>query len=279
MAYSINPNLPKARAIALRMLMLERRPLAVVANKCGVHRSTIWRWKQKWLEINKYRQMDNTNRPNRPVGTARLLTFRWSIPTNNSAPHHSPQAICGRIIDRILELRSQLKRCAEVIWYHLNHIDEIKISLSSVHRILRRHHQYDGARKNRVRRDNPRRPHPTRPGKLVQTDTIHYICPFTYKRRYVYTVIDLHTRMAYAEIHSHIRPSIAARVIAGEKHSWALGLASCKPTMAQSLGGTLNKGYAVEALPSGTVGSDDPTTTPTLRGSTGPYRKNVWATD
>lgn len=154
MAYSINPNLPKARAIALRMLLLDHQPLQVVANRCGVHRSTIYRWKQKWLEINKYRQMDNPNRPTRPVGTSRLLTFRWSIPTSNSAPHHSPQAICERIIDRILELRVTLKRCAEVIWYHLNHIDEIKVSLSSVHRILRRHHQYDGARKNRVRYDN-----------------------------------------------------------------------------------------------------------------------------
>lgn len=79
---------------------------------------------------------------------------------------------------------------------------------------LRRHHQYDGARKNRVRSDNPERPIPTKPGELVQMDTIHYICPVTYKRRYVYTVIDLYTRMTYAEIHRHIRPSIAARVIA-----------------------------------------------------------------
>ena len=51
------------------------------------------------------------------------------------------------------------------------------------------------------------------PGELVQTDTIHYICPSTYKRRYVYTVIDLYSRMTYAEIHNRILPGIAADVI------------------------------------------------------------------
>ena len=40
MAYSTNPNLPKARAIALQLLIREQLPLYVVANRCGVHRST-----------------------------------------------------------------------------------------------------------------------------------------------------------------------------------------------------------------------------------------------
>jgi transposase InsO family protein len=58
------------------------------------------------------------------------------------------------------------------------------------------------------------RPLITAPGELVQTDTVHYVCPLTKKRRYVYTVIDLYTRMAYAEIYDRIGPGIAARVIA-----------------------------------------------------------------
>ncbi|QQS17838.1 DDE-type integrase/transposase/recombinase [Candidatus Saccharibacteria bacterium] len=53
----------------------------------------------------------------------------------------------------------------------------------------------------------------TRPGELVETDTIHYICPLTKSRRYVYTVIDLYTRMAYVEIHPRILPGLAARVV------------------------------------------------------------------
>lgn len=41
MAYSTNPNLPRARALAIKLLVLERMPLQTVANRCGVHRSTV----------------------------------------------------------------------------------------------------------------------------------------------------------------------------------------------------------------------------------------------
>lgn len=214
MAYSSNPNLPKARATAMRLLIAEGLPSVVVANKCGVHRSTLWRWQRKWLKLNENVQFTNPNRPRRPVSTAnKLLACKWRIATCSSAPRSHPRAVSESIIRRVLELRSMLKRCAEVIWYHLVHRDKISVSLSSVHRILKRYHQYDGARKNRIRPDNPKRPHPTRPGELVQTDTIHYICPYTYRRRYVYTVLDLYSRMAYAEIHSKVLPGTAANVI------------------------------------------------------------------
>jgi hypothetical protein len=46
MAYSTNPNLPKARAAALRLLLIERLPLLVVARKCGVHCTTLWCWRK-----------------------------------------------------------------------------------------------------------------------------------------------------------------------------------------------------------------------------------------
>jgi len=36
MAYSINPNLPKARALALKLLINEGLPLQVLFNKYGV---------------------------------------------------------------------------------------------------------------------------------------------------------------------------------------------------------------------------------------------------
>ena len=212
MAYSINPNLPKARAIAMRLLIADGLPSIVVANKCGVNRSTIWRWKQKWLKLNENIQQDKPGRPTRITSFVPQY-YRWSIHTQCSAPLTSPHSVAEHIVRRVLELRHTLKRCAEVIWHHMVHVDAVHISLSSVHRILRRHHQYDGSRKNRVRTDNPRRPVPTYPGELVQTDTIHYICPITYKRRYVYTVIDLYSRLTYAEIHNRILPGIAADVI------------------------------------------------------------------
>jgi transposase InsO family protein len=214
MAYSINPNLPKARAIAMQLLIREDRALQVVANRCGVHRSTIWRWKQKWDKLNEHVQLTNDNRPTRQVGSVfRLASCTWRIPTLTSKPHTSPRAINEQLVARVMELRTQLKRCAEVIWYHLNYTDSIKISLSSVRRILKRNYAFLGSRKKRVRPDNPRRPHVTKPGELVETDTIHYICPITKTRRYVYTVIDVYTRMTYAEIHPRILPGLAAKVV------------------------------------------------------------------
>lgn len=230
MAYSTNPNLPKARALAMKLCILERLPLQVVANRCGVHRSTIWRWKQRWEKLNEHVQFTNDNQPGRiasmqTASAFRLAACKWLIPTLASRPHHSPRAIGGQIVARVLELREQLKRCAEVIWHHLTHTDSVRVSLSSVRRILRRHHCFDGARKKRVRPDNPRRPLVTKPGELVETDTIHYICPLTKTRRYVYTVIDVYTRMAYAEVHPRILPGLAANVVLHARNEFGFGLA------------------------------------------------------
>lgn len=225
MAYSTNPNLPRARAIALRLLLQDHIEVGVVARKCGVSRTTIWRWKQKWLAVNHHQQLTNYNRPSRQPGSSfRLLSCKWLIPTLSSKPYRSPRAISALVVAQILELRNKLQRCAEVVWHYARQ-QGLLVSLSSVRRILRRHHCFDGARKNRVRPDNPKRPHPTRPGELVQTDTIHYICPTTKKRRYVYTVIDLYTRMTHAEVHNRILPGLAASAVLRARDSWGFPIA------------------------------------------------------
>ena len=197
MAYSTNPNLPKARAAALKLLLQDGLPSGVVARKCGVHRTTLYRWKKKWQELNKYLQLDNPNRPNRAVSFKRKLSCcTWRIPTNSSRPPSCPHAVPDELVRLVLETREKLRRCAEVVWYHLNHVLRTSLSLSSVKRILRRHHCFDDARKPRVQHDNPRRPQVAKPGELVQTDTIHHVDPSTGRRQYYYTVIDLYTRMA-----------------------------------------------------------------------------------
>ena len=82
MAYSTNPYLPKARAIALKLLIQDELPLVVVARKCGIHRSTLYRWRKKWEVLNKNVQMDNPNRPNRTYSKAHhLKRCTWRIPT------------------------------------------------------------------------------------------------------------------------------------------------------------------------------------------------------
>ena len=226
MAYSTNPHLPKARATALQLLLVEQRSVLVVARKCGIHRSTLWRWVKKWRVLNEYRQLDNPNRPTRSIGKSKFEQCRWSIVTESSRPHHHPLAIPDDIVRCVLEIRSQLRRCAEVVWNHLTTVLGVTVSLSSVRRILRRHHCFDGARKPRVRRDNPRRPHVTRPGELVETDTIHHVDPASGKRLYYYTVIDLYTRMTHVTIATVLRQGLAARAVLEAQSAWGFAIST-----------------------------------------------------
>lgn len=214
MAYSTNPNLPKARAFALRLLVLEQIPLQTVAYRCGVHRSTIWRWKCKWDVLNRNVQFDNPNRPTRAYSRMNhLARCSWTVPTLPSRPRTNPTAIPDEIAEQILAVRTQLKRCAEVVWHHLTTVLSITVSLSSVRRILKRHYCFDGARKKRVRSDNPHRPMVTCPGELVETDTIHHVDPRTGRRLYYYTVIDLYTRMTHTTVSPVLRQGLAVQAV------------------------------------------------------------------
>lgn len=225
MAYSTNPNLPKARAIAMQLLVRQHLPLQTVANRCGVHRSTIWRWKRKWDKLNEYVQLTNDNRPRRPVGGVfRLAACTWRIPTSTSRPHTSPAAASQELVALVLSVRRQLKRCAEVVWHHLVTVLSVSLSLSSVRRILWRSGVARG-RKNRVRRDNPRRPQVTKPGELVQTDTIHHVDPRSGKRLYYYTVIDLFTRMTHVSVVPRLGAGLAARTVLEAQKAWSFPIA------------------------------------------------------
>jgi putative transposase len=114
-------------------------------------------------------------------------------------------------------------------WHHVTTALGLSVSLSSVRCILRRHHCFDGARKPQIRRDNPRRPHPIRPGELVQTDTIHHVDPYSGRRLYYYTVIDLFTRMTYVILVPKLSPGLAVRVVLGAQVAWGFAI-----TMAQA---------------------------------------------
>jgi len=225
MAYSINPNLPKARAIAMQLLIRDRMPLQIVANRCGIHRSTVWRWKRKWDALNQYVQMDNPNRPNRLYSrTNHINRCTWRIPTTISRPHTSPTAVSQDLVQLVLTVRAQLKRCAEVVWHHIVTVLTVSVSLSSVRRILWRSGVARG-RKNRVRSDNPRRPLVTAPGELVQTDTIHHVDPKSGRRLYYYTVIDLFTRMTYVTLAPKLRQGLAAHAVLEARDAWGFPIA------------------------------------------------------
>jgi transposase InsO family protein len=218
MAYSINPCLVTARKTALLMLLNEQLSISVVARRCGVHRTTIWRWYKKWQKLNQNVSQIHYGRPNRRTKFCASY-YKWHIVTKSSKPHTHPNKLSLSVIERVIELKGQLKRCAEVIWHYLV-AEGVKISLSSVRRILARNGYYSKKKwEQRPYRRNPKRPIPTNLGDLVQIDTIHLVDPRTGKRKYVYTVIDLCTRMAYAKVYERIYqiPAIETILMAESK--------------------------------------------------------------
>lgn len=217
MSYSSNPLLPKARADAVRLLVVEQLPVAVVARKSGIHRSTLWRWHQRWLEVNQHVQLTNDNRPGRGANTKTVSQFRlaaciWRIPTSSSRPHSCKHAVSQAVVDRIAFYRQKYGRCAVVV--HAYCLREgTDVSLSTVRRVLQRL-GFTGRRKwKRGYRPPVARPRAEQPGDLIQTDTVHLYDPLTKGRTYLYTVIDLYSRWAYVEHHPWLSQTTAAAVI------------------------------------------------------------------
>ena len=153
------------------------------------------------------RQFVNDNRPNRESGSVfRWHSVYWNIPSLSAAPKH-PHALSEDTIQLVLDIKDQLKRCAEIVWYYINSVLCVKISLSSVRRILKRNGRMKKPKnhKNRRYKGIPR-PQVLAPGDLVEIDTIHLFNPISKQKRYVYTVIDLYTRMAYARVYKELKP-------------------------------------------------------------------------
>ena len=47
----------------------------------------------------------------------------------------------------------------------------------------------------------------------MEIDTIHLYNPVSKKKRYLYTTIDLYTRMAYAKVYDELRPGLSVQTI------------------------------------------------------------------
>ena len=89
MAYCNTKNIAQTRGRAMRMLILDEQPIQKVADKYGVHRITIWRWKQKWIEQNKHIVLHNAVRhKSASTSTFRYNACIWNIPTKPAIPLH-----------------------------------------------------------------------------------------------------------------------------------------------------------------------------------------------
>ena len=207
MSYCTGKNIEIARGKAIKMLIIEKKPVGAVADRFGVHRSTIWRWYKKWKNINSHIQLTNAvRRQYLGISPYKYEICKWRIGSESSSPKH-PHTLAEDLIQLVLDVRDQIKRCAEVVWHHINKILCISISLSSVRRILKHHHRIEKPKYHRNRRyKGLLRPKILNPGDLVEIDTIHLFNPISKQKRYVYTVIDLYTRMAYARVYEDLKP-------------------------------------------------------------------------
>jgi putative transposase len=213
MSYSSNPLLPKARAQAVRLVVEQHLPVSVAARKSGIHRTTLWRWYKRWQILNEHVQFENVNRPNRAAGSKfRLTACRWNIPTESSRPYGCKHATSNAVIDRIRYYRSKYGRCVIVV--HAYCVREgMLVSLSTVRRVLYRLGLVVRKKWQRKWRPPLPRPHVTKPGDLVQTDTVHLYDHRTKRRTYLYTLIDVYSRWAYTEHSTVLSQQLAADVI------------------------------------------------------------------
>jgi len=178
MAYTTNPFLPKVRMQAVMLVRRDGWSIRKTSRHFGVSPSTVSRWVKK--------------APNKGSSC---------IPTLSSKPKSSPSSISYDLEKMIVSERFKHGRCGNVIHRKLLN-DGVKVSLSTVNRTLDRHGLLKKKSKwKRYHKTTPR-PLPLNPGDLVQVDTIHLIPDPTgndKKRWYVYTMIDVNSRNAWAK--------------------------------------------------------------------------------
>ena len=174
MPYTQNPHMPRVRAQAVE-LVRKGWSARKVGRYLGFHHTAV----MKWVRITKYRGYG-------------------AIPTQSSRPKTSPNALPRDIVSEIIKERVGRRRCAEHVYHALKNRG-VGVSLSSVKRTLERCHLTKKRSPWKRPHDYTERPLVTHVGALLQADTIHIIAPDG-SRIYVYTLIDLYSRWAYAEV-------------------------------------------------------------------------------
>lgn len=186
MSYSTNPHLPRVRMEAVK-LVRSGWTTRKVARHFGFSQAAIVQWMKRAPDDRR----------------ARI------IPTRSSRPWHHPHELSVEIVRTILAYRDIYRRGAEVL-QHLLKQNGIETSLSSVKRTLRRNgrtypskwkkwHQY------------PPRPTAEKPGLLVEIDT--QWDGLVDSRLYVYTLLDVYSRWAYAVPVAHINTHASLRFV------------------------------------------------------------------
>lgn len=186
MAYSRNPYLPAVRMEAVR-LVRSGWSTVKVARHLGYSQSAVVKWMARAPSDLRARV----------------------IPTESSRPHHHPQELSRDLVSTIITYRQTHRRCAFVL-HHLLRKDGYDVSLSSVKRTLQRN-ELTRFSKWKKWHTYPPRPIPEAPGSLVEIDTIHD--GGHEDRLYVYTLLDVCSRWAYAIPSLHINTHRSLRFV------------------------------------------------------------------
>lgn len=188
MAYTKNPHIPKVRRDAVNLVKYRKWSIRKAARRFGVAPSTVSRWCKH------------------PLGTG------WhEIPTKSSVPKTHPNALPKEIVSAIINKRMKRRRCGQVIHEELKR-EGISVSLPSVQRTLDRCQLLRKRSPWKRPHDPTPRPEAAHSGALLQADTVHIIAPDG-SRIYVYTLVDLFSRWAYAEVVERIGAEASIRFI------------------------------------------------------------------
>lgn len=207
MSYTLNPHLPRVRRDAADLV---RRGWGVrkVARYVGVSPGTITKW----------------------VAKAKIYGHH-PIPTLSSKPKSHPKQLTSELVWKIYHKRLLINRSAEVVQQELIN-ENVFVSLSSVKRTLDRM----GLTKKRSPWKKYHfpisRPNAERQGDLVEIDTIHLLNDQG-KRVYVFTMLDVYSRWAYAWTYKQANTATALKFV-----QKAQKLASFKFKMLQSDNGS-----------------------------------------
>lgn len=134
------------------------------------------------------------------------------IATNSSEPKRKPGKISEFLEKKIVEFRRKTGRCTEALKLILDR-EGVNIPRNTIHRVLERN--YCLKKRSPYKRFHPHvdRPKALKSGVLVQLDTIHLMISEK-KRIYVFTLIDIYSRWAYAKCYERMNAATSVRFLA-----------------------------------------------------------------
>lgn len=140
------------------------------------------------------------------------------IPTKRSCPRTKQTKIPQTLETKIVDMRRKTGRCTEALRLILLR-EGISVPRSTLHRVLDRNNCLKKRHKRKWSHPPVERPQASKSGDLVEVDTIHRMID-NKKRLYVFSLLDVHSRSAYAKAYAEINGRTSIRFMKeAERHS------------------------------------------------------------